>query len=363
MRIRILFLSIFCAAVPLAAQTVVNLAGADGSLPERWAKAAREAPVSGAWIAYSIDRLMEENSWIGSFRSIPDERDVSLYELVTGTRITMIEARDPAPHRAGKEAGERRWVRKEVAILFEFAGAASDPASARTMHVTNVSLPVELNGRPLYWLGNAAVEESIEFLVRNFDRADGRQAERLVQGIGLHGSARAFEVLKEILEGHHSGDVREDAAFWISQTDTLAALEVLLKAALGDESAGVSEKAVFGISQIRDEAATEALIGLARTAPRREIRKKAVFWLAERTSRKAMEAIEEFAERSPDEDVQKQAVFALSQLPDGQGVPHMIRVARTHPNPRVRKQAIFWLGESEDPRAFEAIVAIARGEP
>lgn len=362
MRIRILSLTIFWAAASVSAQTVVKLTGPDESLAERWAKAAREAPASGAWIAYSIDRLMEENSWIGSFRSIPDERDVSLYELVTGTRITMIEARDPTPHRVEK-GGDRRWVRKEVALLFEFAGAVSDPASARTMQVTNVSLPVELNGRPLYWLGNVPVEVSVEFLVRNLARSDGRQAERLVQGIGFHGSARAFEVLKGILESHPSGNVREDAAFWISQIDTPAALEVLLKVAIGDESAGVSEKAVCGISQIKDEAATEALIGLARTAPRREIRKKAVFWLAERTSRKAMDAIEEFVERGPDEDVQKQAVFALSQLPGGQGVPHMIRVARTHSNPRIRKQAIFWLGESEDPRAFEAIVAIARGEP
>lgn len=364
MRLSLMIVCLLWPAVPGAGQTVVKRISSDGSLAGRWAGAARELSDSGvdaAWIGYSIDRLMEEDTWIGSFRTIPDERDISLYELVTGKRITMIRTTDPAVR--GRAQKERRLVRKEVALLFELTGAGSTPASARVMHLTNVSLPVELNDRPLYWLGNVGVEESIVFLARHLDNAGDREAKRLVQGIGIHQHPRAFDLLKGILRGGRSASLRKEAAFWISQIDTPAALEVLIKTALGDQSPGVSEQAVFGIGQIRDEAATTALIDLGRTAPRREIRKKAVFWLADRTSRRAVEAIGDFLDHGTDEDVQKQAIVALGQLPDAGGIPQLIRVARSHPNPRVRKQAIFQLGESEDPRAFEAIVAIARGDP
>lgn len=354
-------------------QTVVRAPDGLKALPERWEWAVREAPkafgTGGVWIGYSIKRLMNEDSWIGSFNSFPEKDEASLYEVITGRRIEfedrddLKEAARKALSRAGRKKFERK-VLKEVAFLFEFRGLPSDLETLRTIRTTNITLRVDLDGLPLLWLGTAPAGESVEHLKDLLGDVTSRRAsEKIVQSLGLHGNTHGvFEELAGILNRKDAVGLREEAAFWLGQLDTISALKLLAETARTDESKKVSEKAIFAISQMTMLEATESLIDLGRNAPSRETRKKAVFWLGQHASRMVIDTLESFVYKDKDEEIQKQAVFALTQLPDNAGVTHLIRVAKMHPSPRIRKQAVFWLGECDDPRAFETIVEIARGK-
>ncbi len=359
----------------LGAQTVIRAPEGLESLATRWqwavAEAGKTGGTGGVWIGYSIQRLMSENSWIGSFNSFPEKEQPSLFELITGQRIefedrdqdNLKEAARKALSRTERKRTERK-VHKEVALLFEFRGSPSDVGTLRTIRTTNITLHVDLDGLPLFWLGGIPSSESVGHLKGLLKKvASRRVSEKVVQSIGLHGNvAGVFSELAEMLQTHNQTSIREEAAFWLGQLDTLPALRLLTETARKDQSKQVAEKAIFAISQMTMTEATETLINLGRNGPSREVRKKAVFWLGQHASRALVDTLEGFVYVEGDEEIQKQAVFALTQLPDNGGVTHLIRVAKTHPNPRVRKQAVFWLGECDDPRAFDAIVEIAKGK-
>lgn len=341
------------------------------SLKARWDWAVDAGgKTGGVWIGYSIQRLMGENSWIGSFNSFPEKEEPSLYELITGQRIEfedrdrddLKEAARKALSRAERRKLEKK-VLKEVAFLFEFRGSPEDLQTLRTIRTTNITLRVDLDGLPLLWLGTIPAEESVGHLKALLRKVSSRRAsEKIVQSIGLHGNVPGvFSELSEMLKSHNQVSIREEAAFWLGQLDTLPALRILAEIARKDESKKVIEKAIFSMSQMTMAEATETLIDLGRNGSSREVRKKAVFWLGQHASRMVIDTLESFVYDEKDEEIQKQAVFALTQLPENEGVTHLIRVAKTHPNPRVRKQAVFWLGECDDPRAFDAIIDIASG--
>jgi hypothetical protein len=91
-----------------------------------------------------------------------------------------------------------------------------------------------------------------------------------------------------------------------------------------------------------------------------DVREQAIFWLGQSASREATAGLTALAEGDETTKVQRAAVFALSQRDDPERIDQLIRVARTHRNPQVVEAAFFWLAESEDERAialFEEVLA------
>ncbi len=348
-------------------------AAGTASLADRWQwatpEAGRQKMTGGYWIGYSIERMMGERSFIGSFYSDERRNRPTLGEVVTGMRA---EEQAPAPGRhssswsgmgtmGDKDEPERR-VRKEVGLLFHIGGNGSE--AVIDLKVSNLSLNVDFGGDPLIWLGGGGLEESIAFLETTFRQSTAPDLqEDLLMAIGLHSeSPRAIGFMKEVLLGKGDDDLREAAAFWLGQTQTDEARKILVGTAWNDRSEDVREKAIFSLSQMDGEAVIDDIIALAKGHKEMETRKKAAFWLGQKASGKAVGALKDIAYKDEDTEVQKSAMFALTQLEDGGGVDELIKIAKTHPNPKIRKNAIFWLGESEDPRALEVLVGIVKGK-
>ncbi len=350
----LLFLAVALLPAGLWAQDVVHHPEPSAALGQKWQWAQEQAEgfERGYWIGYSIERLMGEYSFIGSWSS--RGRRMTLHEALYGEKPEF-DLRDRRQH---DRASERKVV-KEVALLFEFATGATQ---ARAIRVTNLSGHVDLKGRPLLWLGGAEDGESLDFVEQQYRRTRSDEVkEDLVLALSIHDeTGRVVPLLTDILTGNDANDVRESAAFWLGQHGKASALDVLRRTARDDRSEDVREQAVFAISQMDLPEATDALIDLARNGPR-GIRKDAIFWLGQKASERAVEALGDMVQDDNDAEVQKQAVFAISQLPDDDGVPLLIEIARTHPKAKVRKDAIFWLGQSDDPRALDALVAMVRG--
>lgn len=340
------------------AQEIILNPDPGAPLAERWAWAMTESGnvcSRGCWIGYGIQRMMDADSYTGWNVGRSDQHP-TLQSLIYGREVEPLASRRDERRRTGAS----KMVLKEVALLFRF-----DPGdrSLSDIRFSNISLPVNLDGLPLLWLGRAEQSQSIALLKDAFARASMTELkEDLVGAVGMHDADDlVVPFLAQVLAGRDDEVIRSQAAFWLAETRHRDVLPLLERTAGSDVSKDVREQAVFGISRIETAAADDLLIRLARTLDDRETREHAIFWLGQKASKKAAESLEEIAENDPDIEIQKKAVFAISQLQTDEGIPRLINIAKTHRNSKVRHEAIFWLGESGDPRAVDVLVQIIRG--
>jgi HEAT repeats/PBS lyase HEAT-like repeat len=344
-------------------------------LPARFewalAEAAKSGPATGAWIGYSIERLMEENSHIGSFRGGRISQEPTVADVLAGRAALapspesgdeVRKAAKAALDDLDRKGKPEKKVLKEIGVFLRYKGGRT-PALA-DVSLSNLDLAFDFEALPLYWLGKAQDAESLPLIEKLYAGSREDEAhEGLLAAAGCHGTpSLVVPFLAGVVGGNEPDELRRDAAFWIGQQHDAEGLRILVKAARTDRSEDVREGAVFAISQVELPAAVDEIIALARSAERADVRKKAVFWLGQMASAKAGPTLEEFARKDGDIEVREQAVFALSQLPDNQGVEPLIKLAKTHPDPRLRKKAVFWLGECDDPRALETLIAIIKGK-
>lgn len=338
-----------------------------------WAlgEASKSGPGRIFWIGYSVDKLMGENSHIGSYSVGGRGWDLSVAEVLAGKKTAAVPADAAEDVRGAAKAAldeldsrrnAEKKVWKELGFLFKYEAGKTPVLSE--VHMTNLDLAFDFEAAPLFWLGKAPDGQSLPLVERLYGRnGTDKVRQGLIAAAGFHGPAgQVIPFLAGVLAGDGSDGLRKEAAFWIGQQNDPDGLRLLVRTARSDRSEKVREEAVFSISQVELPAAVDELIGLARGAEPRDVRKKAVFWLGQMASEKSGKALEEFARRDGDIEIQEQAVIALSQLPDNQGVESLIKLAKTHPDPRIRKKAVFWLGECDDPRALETLIAIIKGK-
>lgn len=348
----------------------------DGSAPLQarfdWALG-RPAPSGAAkafWIGYSVEKLMSERSFIGSYDSRKLGRELSVADILAGRKTPAAAGATGDVRSAAKAVLDdleargkpERKVLKELGFFFKYEAGAK-PVLVE-VGLANLDSWFDFEAVPLFWLGKGEAGESIPLVERLYARAGNDEArEGLLAAAGCHDApALAVPFLAKVLGGDGPEELRKNAAFWIGQQNDAKGLEILARAARADRSEEVREGAVFAISQVELPQAVDELIALARGADKSDVRKQAVFWIGQMASEKAGPALEEFARKDADIEIQEQAVFALSQLEGNQGVEPLIKLAKTHPDPRIRKKAIFWLGECDDPRALETLIAIIKGK-
>lgn len=431
-KIIILLLSFLGTAAGSVQETVYRHPDYTGSLKQRreWAeqKVRDTHNTRNHWIAYSFEKMMGEHSFTGSWRGERDTRK-TLQELIYGTspagdsaeisdaELIRREARTVLEQMNNDDHPEQR-VMKEIAVCFHYG----DHNTVDDVRLSNLSLPVDLDGDPLFWLGKAPVGESIDFLTSLYKKAAMKPVRKdLISAVGIHPpSDEAFTFLSSLVRKEKNDTLREQAVFWIAMQDGHRALPVIVTAAKEDDSPQVQEKAVFAvslihlpeaeeamidladsgptmhireqavfwmgqnggekalaklkqfteknsrlgekavfaISQIDGEKAEQVLIDLARHASSKAIRKKAIFWLGQKASKKAQVAVRETVYKDDETEIQEAALFALSRMPADISVPELIHISKTHTHFRIRKKAIFWLGQSDDTRAADYLAQL-----
>lgn len=155
-------------------QTIIKHPNSTQNLNERWKWAEKKSKESehqnGFWIGYSINRLMGENSYTGSFNSDRSWKEKSLVEIVYGKRIKPLEENltdDQKVRKAAKRVLEElenpnkpgKKILKEVAFLFRFDKSSKDISEVK---ISNLLLPVDLDNVPLIWIGKTNDAETID---------------------------------------------------------------------------------------------------------------------------------------------------------------------------------------------------------
>jgi HEAT repeat protein len=259
--------------------------------------------------------------------------------------------------------------------------------TASNMEIYNLDRQRDFNGWPVYWLGLASNDESLN-LLRGLVQSN--QSERVsdhsVLAIAVHDDARVDSILEDFIRNSSDQSVRKTSVFWLGQTPgnhpllgelvrnnqenteirkqaafaigiskdagSLSTLEGLYGSV---ENREVKKQIIFAASiNENKDAAANFLIKVAESDPDREAKKQALFWIGQMAGNRSLQVLGDTVDSNDaDTEIQKQAVFAISQRPKDEAVPLLIKIARTHSKAEIRKQAIFWLGQTGDDRALE----------
>lgn len=255
--------------------------------------------------------------------------------------------------------------------------------------VFNLARRHEYAGYPVYWMGRAANEESLNFLRGVAVSAREGLASAAVRSIALHDDRRVPETLQHVARAATDEEVRAYAVRSLGNPPVAEAVrEYLAQLARDDrESLQVRRAAISAHGRSRDAqalsfmqtlygsltnrdlrravltqisrntnqpAAAAFLIRVATQDSDTEFRKTAVARLGEIAGEQVTAALRQTATSGDaDTELQKQAVAAISRRPAAESVPLLINIARTHAKPEIRKHAFILLGRTGDPAAVE----------
>jgi HEAT repeat protein len=175
--------------------------------------------------------------------------------------------------------------------------------------------------------------------------AVGREA---LAALAIHRGDVAFNELADIARNDARKKNRKEAVFWLAHLRGVSGARAATAIMFGDEDADVREHAAFAVSQSKSPDAASDLIRLANTDATSSVRSQAWFWLARTESPATEAAIGSALRKETDDDVRRQAIFALSQLPEERATRALIAVAEDRSRPSEdRKTAVFWLAQSK----------------
>src|SRR4030095_10970540 len=141
------------------------------------------------------------------------------------------------------------------------------------LEVYNLERKREYSGYPVYWLGRANNEESLNYLRAIAASAPlDKLSERAVLGIALHDDLRVGGMLKSFVSTSPNQRIRHSAVYWLGQVGgEQTFLATLVRNDV--EEMKLRRSAAFAIGQSRDRGAIATLQGLYESVKEVEIRR------------------------------------------------------------------------------------------
>jgi HEAT repeat protein len=279
--------------------------------------------------------------------------------------------------------------------VFVLRDPSADATAAPTrIEIYNLERKREYSRYPVYWLGRAGNEESLDYL-RGLAEQYGTTpaqphartlvAEHAAFALAMHDDARVADQLKTFTRRQFISKVRATAVYWLghvggqqqfladivrdeSETKELRRAAAHAIGASRDRTALATLQALYetvtdrhvriGIvhaaSENEDEdAAINFLLRIARSDPEREARRAAIHQLGESRRESVIdELMKIYAASNADTHIQTTVLHALSEMRFPRAEAKLLEIARTGASPEVRAQAIHRLGE----RGTESVV-------
>ncbi len=337
--------------------TVIVFRGAATALDARWSWAegvARRASAPAVWIGYRIagdasrgfaylDHRVPVYTGTGTMMGSMRFKGTTSGMTFVGVRMDSLVG--PAPH-------------EDQVVLFGFV-QRNGRLELDRVHASTFALPVHFAGRPLYWLGEAEDEQSVELVRRMYGASAGKDLRsELIDVVGLHVSERpVLRAIEAWLGDGQEFETRRNAAGQLGNLESANALALATRVARQDGARDVRREAAEAIGEMRVAGALDTLGALTRSLDDREVRKEAVESLGERPEPEAAEMLVRLAWNDTDEEVQKEAVETLGETHSPKAANELARIAREHPRTEVRREAVETLGELEEPATVLPILS------
>ena len=330
-------------APPADATSVVVSPDTTGALANRWAWAvgmARTARHRTYWIGYSISPVKTLPAFVYHDRSTK----IVSGDMTFSGRIQSSNWKGlTVPGRVlALVSGQNLGVK----LLFELDASRGEPTLA-SVHLSTLSLPVETNDLPVFWLGPADAAQSLG-RIDQFYRAtaDPEARHDLVAAAGVHDDSPGVVAwLERRIASSEPDELRSNAAEWIAYHPIRASVTALDRTARQDRSSEVRQEAAEALGDLALPEAATTLIALARTLSDHEARREAVEALGARSEPEATDALVSIARQDKDHDIQREAVETLGDFEDKRGKAALLELAKSHPDVEIRREAIETLGD------------------
>ncbi|HEV2802666.1 MAG TPA: HEAT repeat domain-containing protein [Pyrinomonadaceae bacterium] len=241
------------------------------------------------------------------------------------------------------------------------------------MEIYNLERKREYSGYPVYWLGRAGNEESLNYLRSLAESAPapasntnaGLLHQHATLGIALHDDARVAAMLKGFAKSSANAKVRSTSVYWLGQiggeTDFLASI-------VRDEreEEKVRRQAAHAIGASRDRNALQTLQSLYEGLPQssntgREVRRGIIHAVSDNENKEAATAfLLKVARTDVDKESRRTAVHALGEHGRDAIIDDLMSIFNSEREEDVRRAVIHALAETKTPRAYGKILDIAR---
>jgi HEAT repeat protein len=240
-----------------------------------------------------------------------------------------------------------------------------DPSSNQItrMEVYNLERKREYSGYPVYWLGRANNEESLNYL-RAIAAATplDRLSERAVLSIALHDDSRVGGMLKNFISSSPNPRIRSTSVYWLGQVGgEQAFLASLVRNDAEDKK--IRRSAAHGIGQSRDRGTIATLQGLYESVKDVEVRRSVISAAGNAIDEQpAFAFLLGVAKNDSDWESRRTAVRQLGHFQRDDAAEELMKIYANDANIEVKRAALRSLGETKNPRAQARLVEIAHND-
>ena len=240
-----------------------------------------------------------------------------------------------------------------------------DPAANQItrMEIFNLERKREYSGYPVYWLGRANNEESLNYLRAIAAAAPlDTLSERAVLGIALHDDMRVSGMLKNFVTNSVNQRIRSSAVYWLGQTGgELAFLGSLVRNDAEERS--FRRKAAHAIGESHDRGTMAMIQSLYQDVKDPEVRRSVISAATNSDEEQpAFAFLLSVAKTDADWESRRTAARHLGHFQRDDAVDELMKIYSTDTNIEVKKSALRSLSESKSPKAQARLLEVARSD-
>ena len=239
-----------------------------------------------------------------------------------------------------------------------------DPSSNQItrMEVFNLERKREYSGYPVYWLGRANNEESLNYL-RAIAAATPLDmlSERAVLAIALHDDARVGGMLKNFITSTPNPRIRSTSVFWLGQIGgEQAFLASLVRNDAEDKK--IRRSAAYAIGQSHDRGTVATLKDLYENVKDVEVRKSVISAAGNSIDEQpAFAFLLNIAKTDADPESRRTAIRQLGHFAREDAADELMKIYTNDANVEVKRTALRSLAETKSPRAEDKLFEVAKG--
>jgi len=240
-----------------------------------------------------------------------------------------------------------------------------DPSSNQItrMEVYNLERKREYSGYPVYWLGRANNEESLNYL-RAIAAATPLDmlSERAVLGIALHDDSRVGGMLKNFVSTSPNQRIRSSAVYWLGQVGgETTFLASLVRNDAEDKK--LRRSAAHAIGASREHGAISTLAGLYESVKEPEVRRSVISAAGNSIEvQPAFNFLLGVAKNDADWESRRTAVRQLGNIQVESAADELMKIYNSDANVEVKRSALRSLAETKNPKGQARLLEIARSD-
>lgn len=232
------------------------------------------------------------------------------------------------------------------------------------MEVYNLERKREYSGYPVYWLGRANSEESLNYLKALSAAAPlDMLSERSVLAITLHDDPRVGGMLKTFVSTSANERIRLTAVYWLGYVG--GEQQFLATLVRNDsETSKMRRAAAHAIGRGRDPGAIALIQTLYREVKDVEVHRSLISAAGDSVDQQeAWTFLLGIAKNDADAESRRAAVRNLSEFKRAEVVDELMKIYANDSNPEVKRTVLRTMEDVKDPRARQRLLELARTEP